>query len=89
MITFLTATKRIASDDEDMDGFESPVETALDLVESDEEETYEENSAGCKIIEIGIESLSKQREKINVKFDLRQIFPDKKVNINKELYKNT
>ena len=89
MITFLTATKRIASGDENMDGFEAPVETALDLVQSDEEETYEENSAGSKIIEMGKESVSKQREKINVKLDLRQIFPDKKVNINKELYKNT
>ena len=38
---------------------------------------------------MGKESVSKQREKINVKLDLRQIFPDKKVNINKELYKNT
>ena len=36
MITFLTATKRIASGDEDMDGSEAPVETALDLVQSDE-----------------------------------------------------
>ena len=33
MITFLTATKRIASGDEDMDGFEAPVETALDVVQ--------------------------------------------------------
>ena len=51
MITFLTTTKRIASGDENMDGSEAPVETALDLVQSDEEETYEENSAGSKIIE--------------------------------------
>ena len=33
MITFLTATKRIASGDEDMDGSEAPVETALDLIQ--------------------------------------------------------
>ena len=65
------------SGDEVMDGSEAPVETALDLVHSDEEETYEENSAGRKIIESGIESLSKQREKIKVNFDLRQIFTDK------------
>ena len=45
MITFLTATKRICSGDEDMDGSEALVETALDLVQSDEEKTYEENSA--------------------------------------------
>ena len=74
MITFLTATKRIASGDEDMDGSEAPVETALDLVQSDEEETYEENSAGNKIIIRGIESFAKK----NVKLNLRQIFPDKK-----------
>ena len=58
MITILTSTKRIASGDEDMDGSEAPVKTALDLVQSDEEETYEENSAGNKIIERGIESLT-------------------------------
>ena len=34
MITFLTATKRIASDDEDRDSSEAPVETALDLEQS-------------------------------------------------------
>ena len=39
MITFLTATKRIVSGDEDMDSSEAPVETALDLEQSYEEET--------------------------------------------------
>ena len=48
MITFLTVTKRIASGDEDMDGSEASVETALDLVPSDEEETFEKNSASNK-----------------------------------------
>ena len=54
MFTFLTATKRIASGDENMDSSEAPVETALDLVQSDEEETFEENPAGNKIIKRGI-----------------------------------
>ena len=36
MITFLTTTKKIAWGDEDMDSSEAPVETALDLVQSDE-----------------------------------------------------
>ena len=57
MITILTSTKRIASGDEDMDSSEAPFMTALDLVHSDEEETYEEDSAGNKIVEMGIESL--------------------------------
>ena len=42
IITFLTVIKRIGSGDEDMDGCEAPVETALDLVQSDIEETYGE-----------------------------------------------
>ena len=63
MITFLTATKRLGSGDEDMDGSEAPVETALDLVQSDEEETYEKKSAGNKIIEREIESLSNRERK--------------------------
>ena len=54
MITFLTATKRIASGYEDMHDSEAPVETALVLVQSDKEETYEENSADHKIIQISI-----------------------------------
>ena len=33
MITFLTATKRMDSGDQDMDSSEAPVETALDVVE--------------------------------------------------------
>ena len=48
MITFLTATKRIVSGDEDKDSSEAPVETALYLEQSYEEETYEENSPGNK-----------------------------------------
>ena len=44
LITILTSTKRIASGDEDMDGSEAPVKTALDLVQSDEEETYEKGN---------------------------------------------
>ena len=59
MITFSTATKRIASGDEDMDSSEAPVETALDLVQSDEDGTYQENSAGNKIIKRKITSLAK------------------------------
>ena len=78
MIAFSTPIKRIAVGDENMDGSEALVETALDLVQSDEEKTYDENYAGNKRIERGIESLAKQIEKINVKLDLRQIFPDKK-----------
>ena len=63
MITFLTATKIIASGDEEMDSSEAPVETALDLVQSDEEGIYQENSAGNKISERGIKSLAKQKRK--------------------------
>ena len=88
MITFLTATKRIASGCEDMDGSEAPVETVLDLVQSYEEETFEENSAGNTIIERGIESLAKQIEKMNVKLDQRQIFLDKKENVNNDFFKS-
>ena len=36
MITFLTATKRKAWGDDDMDSSEAPVEIALDLLQSDE-----------------------------------------------------
>ena len=59
------------------------------LTWNNHEETYEENSAGNKIIERGIKSLAKQIEKIYVKLDQRQIFPDKKENINNELYQIT
>ena len=63
MITFLTATKRIDTGDEDMNSSEAPVETALDLVQSDEEGKYQENSAGNKISERGIQSLTKKERK--------------------------
>ena len=58
IFTFLTATKRLASGDEDMDSVEAPVETGLDMVQSDEKETHKEHSAGNKIIERGITSFA-------------------------------
>ena len=88
MITYLTATKRIVVMRIWM-VLKLLLRQRLTWYNQMKKKHMKKKTAGNKIIEREIESLSKQREKINEKVDLRQIFPDKEENINKELYKNT